>query len=62
MYGWLLKIYDASYLALWGSICPLMVATIEWILFGQKPTANFIIASLGIAIAIKIFMSKNIKK
>ena len=62
MYGWLLKIYDASYLALWGSICPLMVATIEWILFGQKPTTNFIIASLGIAIAIKIFMSKNIKK
>lgn len=62
MYGWLLKKYDASYLALWGSICPLMVATIEWILFGQKPSTNFIIASLGIAIAIKIFMSKNIKK
>ena len=62
MYGWLLKIYDASYLALWGSICPLMVAGIEWILFGQKPSTNFIIASLGIAISIKIFMSKNIKK
>jgi drug/metabolite transporter (DMT)-like permease len=62
MYGWLLKIYDASYLALWGSICPLMVAAIESLVYGQKPSTNFIIASLGIAISIKIFMSKNIKK
>ena len=57
LYGYLLKMYQASLLSLYGAICPIIVALLEWLLFNQKPTYNFLIATLAIAFAIKIFLS-----
>ena len=57
LYGYLLKMYQASLLSLYGAICPMIVALLEWLLFNQKPTYNFLIATLAIAFAIKIFLS-----
>ena len=57
LYGYLLKMHQASLLSLYGALCPIIVALLEWLLFNQKPTYNFLIATLVIAFAIKIFLS-----
>lgn len=58
LYGSLLKRYSATFLALCGSMTPLLVALLEWLIFAQVPTLNLLIASFIIAIAIKMFLYK----
>ena len=58
LYGSLLKRYSATFLALCGSMTPLLVALLEWLIFGHVPTLNLLIASFIIAVAIKMFLYK----
>lgn len=59
LYGWLLKRHRSTLLSLWGSVCPIFVALLEWAFFDQPPSLIFIFSSILIAIAIKMFLSKS---
>jgi drug/metabolite transporter (DMT)-like permease len=58
LYGSLLQKYSATFLALCGSMTPLMVCLLEWLFLGQKPSINLLLASFVMAIAIKMFLYK----
>ena len=59
LYGSLLQKYSATFLALCGSMTPLMVGVLEWLFLGQRPSVNLLLASFVIAIAIKMFLYKS---
>lgn len=58
LYGSLLQKYSATFLALCGSMTPLMVCLLEWLFLGQKPSINLLLASFIMVIAIKMFLYK----
>lgn len=56
LYGYLLKKYSATFLALAGSITPIIITIIEWIIYNKVPSITLVLSTILIMISIKFFL------
>jgi drug/metabolite transporter (DMT)-like permease len=61
LYGFLLKKYSATFIALAGSMTPIFTALFDWILFGELITWHFIVTVILVFIGLFIFYSDELK-
>jgi drug/metabolite transporter (DMT)-like permease len=62
LYGWLLKTYSATFMALACATVPIFTALFDWLLFGLTVTWHFVATVVIVFIGLAIFYADEMKK